>query len=177
MEISVQFKLPREEMTPSSITVGTPVATLSVPDAVPPPLFGLPRVDDGVMASLLPKKKPKGETNSDTDRNAPITASIDRAVCRFGKRRSDRCPTGRCHAVLDGLAAKNLEKFDWRHSIVDLMKLVGMDSSLNARKQLATELHYSGDQNDSASTNIWLHKEIIQKIAENGGKVPQDLLK
>jgi len=57
------------------------------------------------------------------------------------------------------------------------MKLVGMDSSLNARKQLATELHYSGDQNDSASTNIWLHKEIIQKIAENGGKVPQDLLK
>ena len=80
-------------------------------------------------------------------------------------------------AVLDGLAAKNREKLDWRHSIVDLMKLVGMDSSLNARKQLATELHYSGDQNDSASTNIWLHKEIIQKIAENGGKVPQDLLK
>jgi len=57
------------------------------------------------------------------------------------------------------------------------MKLVGMESSLNARKQLGTELHYSGDQNDSASTNIWLHKEIIQKIAENGGKVPQDLLK
>src|SRR5437899_11435529 len=113
-------------MTPSSITVGTPVATLSVPDAVPPPLFGLPRVDDGVMASLLPKQKPKGETNSDTDRNAPITASIDRAVGGFGKRRSDRLPTGRCHAVLDGLAAKNLEKFDWRHSIVDLMKLVGM---------------------------------------------------
>src|SRR5438552_18031101 len=80
-------------------------------------------------------------------------------------------------AILDGLAAKNREKLDWRHSIVDLMKLVGMDSSLNARKQLAAELHYSGDQNDSASTNIWLHKEIIQKIAENGGKVPQDLLK
>jgi len=80
-------------------------------------------------------------------------------------------------AVLDGLAAKNREKLDWRHSIVDLMKLVGMDSSLNARKQLATELHYSGDQNDSASMNIWLHKEVIRKIAENGGKVPQELLK
>ena len=79
--------------------------------------------------------------------------------------------------MLDGLAAKNREKLDWRHSIVDLMKLVGMDSSLNARKQLAAELHYSGDQNDSVSTNIWLHKEIIQKIADNGGKVPQDLLK
>jgi hypothetical protein len=80
-------------------------------------------------------------------------------------------------AILDGLAAKNREKLDWRHSIVDLMKLVGMDSSLNARKQLATELHYSGDQNDSASMNVWLHKEVIQRLAENGGKVPQELLK
>jgi hypothetical protein len=80
-------------------------------------------------------------------------------------------------AVLDGLAAKNSEKLDWRHSIVDLMKLVGMDSSLNARKQLASELHYSADQNDSASMNIWLHKEVIRRLAENGGKVPQELLK
>src|SRR5438045_9149671 len=80
-------------------------------------------------------------------------------------------------AVLDGLAAKNREKLDWRHSIVDLMKLVGMDSRLNARKQLATELHYSGNQNDSASMNIWLHTEVIRKLAENGGKVPQELLK
>jgi Domain of unknown function (DUF3597) len=80
-------------------------------------------------------------------------------------------------AILDGLAAKNPGKLDWRHSIVDLMKLVGMDSSLNARKQLATELHYSGDQSDSASMNIWLHKEVIRKLAENGGRVPQELLK
>jgi hypothetical protein len=80
-------------------------------------------------------------------------------------------------AILDGMAAKNPEKLDWRHSIVDLMKLVGIDSTLNARKQLATELHYSGDQNDSASMNIWLHKEVIRKLAENGGKVPQELLK
>jgi uncharacterized protein DUF3597 len=57
-----------------------------------------------------------------------------------------------------------------------LMKLVGMDSSLSARKQLATELHYSGDQNDSASMNIWLHKQVLIKLAENGGKVPQELL-
>jgi hypothetical protein len=80
-------------------------------------------------------------------------------------------------AILDGLAAKNPEKLDWRHSIVDLMKLVGMDSSLNARKQLATELHYSGDQNDSASMNVWLQKEVIRKLVENGGKVPPELLK
>jgi hypothetical protein len=78
--------------------------------------------------------------------------------------------------VLDGLAAKNPEKLDWKRSIVDLMKLVGIDSSLTARKQLATELHYSGDQNDSASMNIWLHKEVLRKLSENGGKVPAELL-
>jgi len=79
-------------------------------------------------------------------------------------------------AILDDLAAKNPEKLDWRKSIVDLMKLVGIDSSLSARKQLAAELHYSGDEKDSATMNIWLHKEVIKKIAENGGKVPQELL-
>lgn len=78
--------------------------------------------------------------------------------------------------ILNGLAAKNAEKLDWKRSIVDLMKLVGMDSSLSARKQLATELHYTGDQNDSASMNIWLHKEVLKKLAENGGKVPPELL-
>jgi hypothetical protein len=79
-------------------------------------------------------------------------------------------------AVLNDMAAKNSEKLDWKHSIVDLMKLVGMDSSLSARKELATDLHYTGDKNDSASMNIWLHKEVLKKLAENGGKVPDDLL-
>ncbi len=62
-------------------------------------------------------------------------------------------------------------------SIVDLLKLLGMDSSLSARKTLAQELHYTGDMNNSASMNIWLSKEVIKKIAENGGKVPAELLK
>ena len=79
-------------------------------------------------------------------------------------------------AILDGLAAKNSEKLDWKKSIVDLMKLVGMDSSFGARKELAKELHYTGDPNDSASMNIWLHKQVLSKIAENGGKVPAALL-
>ncbi|MEP6603432.1 MAG: DUF3597 domain-containing protein [Spartobacteria bacterium] len=79
-------------------------------------------------------------------------------------------------AILDGLAAKNSEKLDWKHSIVDLMKLVGMDSSLSARKELAQDLKYTGDTNDSATMNMWLHKEVMKKLAENGGKVPQDLL-
>jgi hypothetical protein len=78
-------------------------------------------------------------------------------------------------AVLTGLAAQNKEKLDWRRSIVDLMKLLKLDSSLTARKELAKELHYTGDMNDSASMNIWLHKQVMQKLAENGGKVPDDL--
>jgi uncharacterized protein DUF3597 len=78
-------------------------------------------------------------------------------------------------AVLSGLAAKNKEKLDWRKSIVDLMKLLNLDSSFAARKELAKELGYTGDTNDSASMNIWLHKQVMQKLAANGGKVPADL--
>jgi uncharacterized protein DUF3597 len=78
-------------------------------------------------------------------------------------------------AVLSHLASQNHEKLDWRKSIVDLMKLLNLDSSLHARKELAKELHYSGDTNDSASMNIWLHKQVMTKLAENGGKVPDSL--
>jgi Domain of unknown function (DUF3597) len=78
-------------------------------------------------------------------------------------------------AVLDDLRGKTTEKLDWRHSIVDLMKLLSMDSSLAARKALANELHYDGDTNNSAAMNIWLHKQIMTKLAANGGKLPEDL--
>jgi Domain of unknown function (DUF3597) len=78
-------------------------------------------------------------------------------------------------AVLTQLASKNKEKLDWRKSIVDLMKLLNLDSSLSARKELAKELNYSGDTNDSASMNVWLHKQVMVKLAENGGKVPDSL--
>jgi hypothetical protein len=80
-------------------------------------------------------------------------------------------------AVLNGMAAKNAQQLNWRTSIVDLMKLLGLDSSLQARKTLATELHYTGDMNDSAALNIWLHKAVMQKLADNGGKVPADLIR
>jgi hypothetical protein len=78
-------------------------------------------------------------------------------------------------AVLNGMAAKNSQKLNWRTSIVDLMKLLELDSSLQARKDLAKELNYTGDTSDSASMNIWLHKQVMKKLAENGGKVPADL--
>jgi len=78
-------------------------------------------------------------------------------------------------AVMTKLAKENKEKLDWRKSIVDLMKLLQLDSSLSARKELAKELHYTGDTNDSATMNVWLHKQVMKKLAENGGKVPDDL--
>ena len=78
-------------------------------------------------------------------------------------------------AILSGMADKNFEKLNWRTSIVDLMKLLGLDSSMTARKQLATELHYSGDMNDSASMNMWLQKQVMSQLEANGGKVPASL--
>jgi len=78
-------------------------------------------------------------------------------------------------AVLTCLASKNPEKLDWRHSIVDLMKLLGLENDLEARQQLAQELHYKDDPDDSETMNIWLHKQVMRKLAENGGKVPEEL--
>jgi len=78
-------------------------------------------------------------------------------------------------AVLTSLAEKNPEKLNWRTSIVDLLKLLQLDSSLASRKELAQELHFTGDTNDSASMNIWLHRQVMTKLAENGGKVPDSL--
>jgi hypothetical protein len=78
-------------------------------------------------------------------------------------------------ANLDALAKASKEKFDWRKSIVDLMKLLNLDSSLTARKELAKELGYTGDGSDSAAMNVWLHKQVMTKLAANGGKVPDEL--
>ena len=80
-------------------------------------------------------------------------------------------------AILTKMASENKEKLDWRRSIVDLMKLLKLDSSLGARKELAKDLGYTGNTNDSATMNIWLHKQVMQKLAANGGKVPPELLK
>ena len=78
-------------------------------------------------------------------------------------------------AVLNDLASKNKEKLDWRNSIVDLMKLLNLDSGLSARKELAEELNYTGNTQDTAAMNVWLHKQVMVKLAENGGKVPESL--
>lgn len=78
-------------------------------------------------------------------------------------------------AVLSEMQARHGEKLNWKTSIVDLLKLLGLDSSLAARKQLAAELGYQGSTDDSAAMNIWLHKQVMRKLAENGGKLPDNL--
>ena len=77
--------------------------------------------------------------------------------------------------ILDKAVKAKGEKLEWRTSIVDLMKALDIDSSLAARKELAKELGYTGDSNDSASMNIWLHKQVMAKLAANGGKLPSDV--
>jgi 3-oxoacyl-ACP reductase-like protein len=77
--------------------------------------------------------------------------------------------------ILDFKNSVRDEKLNWRTSIVDLLKLLDLDSSLDQRKKLADELGYTGDKSDSASMNIWLHKQVIQKINDNGGQLPTDL--
>ncbi len=77
--------------------------------------------------------------------------------------------------ILDQAVAAKKEKLEWRTSIVDLMKALDLDSSLSERKALAKELNYPGDTNDSAAMNVWLHKQVLIKLAENGGKLPADL--
>ena len=79
-------------------------------------------------------------------------------------------------SYLNGLSGETKEKLDWTVSIVDLMKLVGMDSSLSSRKELAKELGYGEDTADSAKMNIWLHKQVMQQIAQHGGKLPDKLV-
>lgn len=79
-------------------------------------------------------------------------------------------------AVLDAAVAASGQQLNWKTSIVDLMKALGLDSSLTARKELADELGYTGDKSDSATMNIWLHKQVLAQLAANGGKVPANLL-
>ena len=77
--------------------------------------------------------------------------------------------------ILDKAVAAKGEKLEWRTSIVDLMKALDIDSSFTSRKELAKELGYTGDSNDSASMNIWLHKQVMTKLAANGGKLPSEI--
>jgi hypothetical protein len=132
-----------------------------------------------IMSKIFPKSHPAVVANANADNmssssgmNAPLTPppSIAAPVAMQGAQEVD------VSSILTNMAQQNSQKLDWQHSIVDLMKLLNLDSSITARKELARELGYNQDTSDSAAMNIWLHKKVMEKLAENGGRVPQDLL-
>jgi len=104
------------------------------------------------------------------------TVSADPAAASSAVAGAKPAGTVDVAAVMAELAKKNPEQLDWKRSIVDLMKLVGIESSLKNRKELAKELGFTGDTADTATMNMWLHKQVLAKIAANGGSVPKDLL-
>jgi hypothetical protein len=107
---------------------------------------------------------PKASPTSGTATPPPVTSPVNNSITQVD-----------VEAILNDLAKKSSQTYNWRESIVDLLKLLRLDSSLQSRKDLARELGYNGDTNDSASMNIWLHRQVMNKLAANGGKVPNDL--
>jgi uncharacterized protein DUF3597 len=107
--------------------------------------------------------------------SASSTAASGATPAQTAAPRAAPAQTVDVAAIVDKAAAAKGEKLAWRISIVDLMKALNLDSSLTARKELAKELHYTGDTNDSATMNVWLHKQIMAKLAANGGKLPSDI--
>jgi len=128
-----------------------------------------------ILAKIFPSSHP-AVVNGPVATAAPTspTASTS-AAPTASPAASPQMPEVDVEKVLSGMADKNAEKLNWRTSIVDLMKLLGLDSSLTARKSLASELHYTGDMSDSVAMNMWLQKQVMAKLAANGGKVPEDL--
>ena len=122
-----------------------------------------------ILSKLFPSSHPAVAASTSGPAAAPAAASAAPAVTTAAPAVVD------IESVLNERAASHGEKLNWRTSIVDLLKLLDLDSSLTARKALATELHFNGDMNDSAAMNIWLHRQVMNKVAQNGGKVPADL--
>ena len=121
-----------------------------------------------ILASIFPSSHPSAA--------APGTPAVAATAPAAGAPAAPALPLVDVEQVLTQRAVNNTEKLNWRTSIVDLLKLLSLESSLASRKTLAVELHYAGDTNDSATMNIWLHKQVMTKLAANGGKVPADLM-
>ena len=118
-----------------------------------------------IMSAIFGTKAERRRPAAARRRGGRIAPAERRCTGRHRRRRADPRPA---------VKAKG-EKLEWRTSIVDLMKALDIDSSFAARKELAKELGYTGDSNDSASMNIWLHKQVMTKLAANGGKLPPEI--
>ncbi|MDH0615035.1 MULTISPECIES: DUF3597 domain-containing protein [unclassified Agrobacterium] len=131
---------------------------------------------DKIKNAIFGKAEAAPQTSAPA--GTPATTASPAAPASPAPTTAAPAPTGNVDvaSILDAAVKKNGQKLDWKHSIVDLLKALDLDSSLTARKELAGELGYTGNTSDSATMNIWLHKAVIKKLSENGGKVPADLL-
>ena len=136
-------------------------------------IFG--KIKDAIFGSAKAKEAAPAGSAAPASPGAAAGASPPKPAAAAAPAASAPISQVDVEAVLTKLAAQSKQKLDWRRSIVDLMKLLDLDSSLAARKELAKELGYTGDMDDSASMNIWLHKQVMNKLAASGGKVPDDL--
>src|SRR5262245_40273961 len=132
-------------------------------------------------ASVTPTSAPPPSAGSTTGTSASPSAATAAGAKAPGAGQSTAAEAAKpisktdVEAILAKLADDQDEDFDWKRSIVDLMKLLKLDSGLGARKQLAQELGYTGALNGSAEMNVWLHKQVMTKLAESGGRVPDSL--
>ena len=129
-----------------------------------------------IMSAIFGSKTAPTQAKSAAEGSKPLsTPASSPAASVQAEARTSGGSTVDVAAVLDKAVAAKKQKLEWRTSIVDLMKALDLDSSLSARKELAKDLQYDGDTNDSAKMNMWLHKQVMKKLAENGGKVPDEL--
>lgn len=135
----------------------------------------------GILSNIFHKIFPSSHpavAQADTPAATPTAAPADTAATgstTTAPAPAQNMPEVDVEQILNGMSQSAGQTLNWRTSIVDLLKLLNLDSSLQSRKDLAGELGYSGDTNDSASMNIWLHRQVMNKLAANGGKVPADL--
>ena len=131
----------------------------------------------GILSNIFHKIFPGSKPEAAPPAAAPAAAAPAAAPAAAAEPAAATpvTPLVDVEAILTTMQQQNSQPLNWRTSIVDLLKLLDLDSSLAARKELADELHFTGDKNDSASMNIWLHKQVMIKLSENGGKVPAEL--
>ena len=130
-----------------------------------------------IFSSILDKILP-GRAHAAPAPAAPAAGAAPAAAPGAAPAAAGAAPAGPpvdVSAMLTDLAAKAGQPLNWQTSIVDLLKLLNLDSSLTARKELAKELHYAGSTDDTATMNVWLIKEVMKQLAANGGKVPDSL--
>ena len=128
-----------------------------------------------ILGKIFGKIFPSFNSEATAASTAPVaTVAVSLAATSSPAAAAAMTPVD-VEALLTDMAGKSTQTLNWRSSIVDLMKLLGLDSSLAERKSLATELGYAQDMNDSAAMNIWLHRQVMNKLAANGGKVPAEL--